>query len=329
MKKILLIVILSFLQLGVVTVSSAQPEKKALAIAIMEKSGINEYIRQIPLTYSTMLSKGEYKLPPEFHSILERETVEALDPERILKEISRQTENSLDIRSLQAVFSWFESDLGQKITAMKKSSTTPEEIQGMAEFAVRLKNTPASKNRSNLMQRFIKASSLEAEVDIQISIALAFATAMNSALPEKKRADIGMIKKAIEAVRPQLLKEVRDRAITSNLYTYRALKDQELRHYIEFAESESGKRYNRVILLALKDTMERVSFDFAKALVDVLRKFPCWDETVSSGEIFVHMKNGGNLTWNNYRGKDDWCCTWLAYGESCVKKNDISSIEPR
>ena len=330
MRKIFLIVILSLLQLGVVTVSSAQPEKKALAVEIMEKSGMNEKIRQFSLIFSSMLSIDEDRLPPEFLSILKREIQKAMDPERILKEISRQTENNLDLKTMRAVLSWLESDLGQKITSIQTGSTTPEVLQGVAEFAVQLKKTPPSKKRSDLVQRLIKASySVEIGVDTQISMAVAIAKEMNLALPEGKPEDIEAIIKEIEALRPLLQKETRIRVTTGNLYLYRALKDEEFLRYVEFTESESGKRYHRVTASALIDAMKMISLDFAKTLRDIYKKFPCMGDSIVSGEILVHMKNGGTLTWNNYKGKDDWCCTWLAFGEFCVEKGDISSIEPR
>jgi uncharacterized protein YjgD (DUF1641 family) len=330
MRKIFFIVILILLQLGAVTVSSGQPEKKALTKKIMEKSGMNEQVRQLPLIHSSMLSKDKDKLPPELYSIFERETAKALDPERILKEISRQTENNLDIKSMRAVLSWLESDLGQKITAMEKSYATPEGMQGLNEFAALLEKTPASKKRLDLVQRFFEAShSVELEVDMQISMALAIATAINSVLPEEKREDIDVIKKKVEALRPQLQEEARKRAITGSLYAYRTLKDEEFQRYVEFAESASGKRYHRVTFSAIKDAMERVSLDFAKALENVFKKFPRGGDAVSSGKVLVHLKNGSTLTWNNYTEKGDWYCTWLAEGEFCVKKSDVSSIEPR
>lgn len=328
-SQFLFIIILSLLQLGVVTISSAQPEKKDLAIEIMEKSGMNEQIRQLPLNFSSALSL-EDNLPQEFQSILKSEGQKAMDPERIAKEISRQTENNLDLKSMRAVLSWLESDLGQKITSMEKSSAKPEELQGMAEFADQLKKTPASKKRSALVQRLIKASHLiEIEVDTFISMALIIATEVNLALPEGKPEDIEEIKKGIEALRPLLQRETRKRVTAGNLYVYRTLKDEEFQRYVEFMESESGIRYRRVIASALKDAMKMIFFDFAKALRDLYKKFPCMGDRVISREFFVHMKNGGTLTWNNFKGRDDWCCTWLAYGEFCVKKDDISSIEPR
>ena len=330
MRKIILILVLGLFQWGAVTAVLAQPEKLELAGQIMEKSGMNAQIRQLPRTFITEYSQRGDNLSPEIRSLLEREIVKAMDPERILREIAVQTESNLDVESMRTVLAWLESDLGQKITDMENRGATPEAQQRLTEFALQLKKKPASKKRSDLVQRFIKAgSSVEIDVDMEIAMFLAFATAINSILPEEKRNDIGMLKKSMEKARPKLRKESLKRLTIANLFTYRTLNDDEFRHYVDFAESESGKRYHRVTFAALKAAMERVFGDIAKVLEEVLKKISFMDNKFYTGNIIVHMKNGGILTWNNYMGRDDWSCTWLPSGEFCVKKDDIASVEPR
>jgi hypothetical protein len=327
MKKIFLILFLIFLQLGIVSVSSGQTDKKTFTRKIMEKSGMNDQIRQIPLLYSSGLSQSKDKVPPEIFSTLERETLKALDPEKILREISKQVETSLDVKSMQGVLMWLESDLGQKITAIEKDSTTPEGMRGIEEYGALLEKKPASKKRQDLMQRFIEATnSVEMDVDIRISVTNAMLMAINSVLPKEKQTDVDVIKKEIEGLRPKIEEEARRLAIQTNLYIYRTLKDEEFQPYVEFAESQSGKRYHKVTSGAVKAAMQRVSSDFGKALGDLLKKIPRKDKKGASGKILVHLKDGKTLTWNNYTEKEDRYCTWIAGGELCINKKDVSSI---
>ncbi len=326
MKKIFLVLILVFLQLEAVSVSSGQPDKKTLTKQIMEKSGWNEQIRQLPLLLSAELSQAKDKVPPELFSGLEQETVKAWDPEKILKEISRQVENRLDIKSMQEILMWLESDLGKKITAIEKDSTTPEGMRGIKESAALFEKVPASKKRQDLMQRFIEASNaVKIIVNIKISITIAMFTAINSALPEEKKTDIDKIKEQIEGLRPKIEEEVRRAAIQESLYIYRTLKDEEFQRYVEFSESKNGRRYHEVTFEAFKDAMQRVSSDFGKALGDLYKKIKV--KMGVSGRILVHLKGGKTLIWNNYREKDNRYCTWIADGEFCINKNDVSSIE--
>ncbi len=326
MKKIFLVLILVFLQLEGVTVSSGQPDKRTLTKKIMEKSGMNEQMRQIPLLLSAELSQAKDKIPPELLRGLEREMVKIFDPEKILKEISRQVETRCDIKGMQEILMWLESDLGKKITALEKDSTTPEGMRGIKESAALFEKAPASKTRQNLLQRFIEASNaVKLIVDMKISMAIAMLTAINSALPVERRTDIDMIKEQIEGLRPKIEEEARRAALQESLYIYRTLKDEEFQRYVEFSESKSGRRYHEVAFEAFKDTMQRASLDFGKALGDLYKKIKI--QRGISGRILVHLKGGKTLIWNNYTEKDNRYCTWILDGEFCINKNDVSSIE--
>jgi len=326
MKKIFLVLILVFLQLEVVSVSSGQTDKKTLTKKIMEKSGMNEQMRQLPLLLSADLSQAKDKIPPELFSSLEQETVKIWDPEKILKEISRQVENRLDIKGMQEILMWLESDLGKKITTIEKDSTTPEGMRGLKESAASFEKAPASKTRQDLLQRFIEASNtVKIIVDMKISMAIAMLTAINAALPEEKKTDIDKIKEQIEGLRPKIEEEARRAAIQESLYIYRTLKDEEFQRYVDFSESKSGRRYHEVTFEAFKDAMQRASLDFGKALGDLYKKSKLKRGVL--GRTLVHLKGGKTLIWNNSTEKDNRYCTWIADGEFCINKNDVSSIE--
>jgi hypothetical protein len=326
MKKIFWVLVLVFLPLTAVGISSGQPDKKSLTKKIMEQSGMNDQIRQLPLLLSAELSQAKDKVPPELFSALEQETVKVWDPEKILKEISRQVENRLDIKTMQEILGWLESDLGKKITAIEKDHTTPEGIRGMKESAALLDKAPASKKRQDLVQRFIEAShSVKTNVDMKISMTMAILTAINSTLPEEKKTDINKIKEQIEGLRPKIEEETRRAVTQENLYIYRTLKDEEFQPYVEFSESKSGRFYHEVTFEAFKDAMQKASLDFGKALGDLFKKSSA--KRGISGKIVVRLKGGKTIFWNNYTEKDNRYCTWIGDGEFCINKNDVSSIE--
>jgi hypothetical protein len=302
----------------------------------MELSGMNDQIRQLPLILSAELSqvKDKFqisqvkdKVTLELFSSLEQETLKAWDPEKFLREISRQVEKRLDIKRMQEILMWLESDLGKKITAIEKDSTTPEGMRGMKESATLFEKTPASKNRLDLVQKFLEASnSVKLLVNMKISGAIAILTGVNSVLPVEMKTDNDKIKEQIEGLRPKIEEEVRRAAIQENLYVYRTLKDEEFQRYVEFSESKSGRSYHDVTFEAIKDAMQRASLDFGKALGDLFKKIQV--KRGVSGRTLVRLKGGKTLIWYNYTEKDNRYCTWIGDGEFCINKNDVSSIEP-
>jgi hypothetical protein len=326
MKKICLALILVFLQLEASSASSGQPDKNSLTKKIMEQSGMNEQIRQLPLLISADLSQEKDKFTPEFFSSLEQVIVKVWDPEKILKEISRQVENRLDIKRMREILMWLDSDLGKKITALEKDSTTPEGMRGMKESAGLYDKAPASKRRQDLVQRFIEASNIvRISVDMQISMTLAILSAINSTLPEEKKADIDKIKQQIEGLRPKIEEEARRTALQQSLYVYRTLKDEEFQRYVEFSESKIGRTYHEVTFEAFKDAIQKASLAFGKALGDLYKKSAV--QRGGTGRVLVRLKDGKTIIWNNYTEKDNRYCTWIGDGEFCINRNAVSSIE--
>ena len=90
MKKLFLILTVIFFQLTALTVSlsAKQHDKKALTSRIMELSGMNYQIRQMPALVQAGISSKKGLIPPDVYNILESESVKAFQPEKILKEVS-------------------------------------------------------------------------------------------------------------------------------------------------------------------------------------------------------------------------------------------------
>ena len=328
MRKLFWILIVILFQLEASNAIAGQADKKALTVKIMEQSGMNEQIRQIPLVYSSVLSQNRSKIPPDSYSTLERETIKLFDPEKILKEMSRQIEKNLDMKAMQDVLAWLESDPGQKITAMEKDSSTPEGVKAMQESAGQAGQTPLSQKRLELVERFIRATkTVETSVDMLMSVNLAIATAHNAVLPVEKRKDPGEIKTLIEPERPKLQEKARKNAITNNLTIYKTLKDEEFQRYVEFAESSSGKRYHEVTSGAMKESMQRICVELGKKMAALVKKLSVKGGRSATGKVLIRLKSGKTLRWNSYTEKGNQYCTWLASGEFCINKRDVASIE--
>ena len=324
MKRIFLILSLVSLSLVAAGTSSGQPDKKTLTKKIMERSGINDQIRQFPLIASSILTQSKDKLRPEVFSALEREIAKAWDPERLLRGISDRVEKDLDIKTMEEVLTWLDSDLGKKITAVEKANTTPGVMQAIEEYGNSLKKTPPPKKRIDLVQRLIEAEgSVKSIVDMKTSMTIAMLTAINPSLPKEKQADLNAIRKQLEQLRPKIEEETRAEEMQGKFYIYRTLKDEELQPYVEFAESESGKRYNTVTIGAFTDGMERGSSDFGKVVGELIKKM-----SPVSGKVVLNMKDGATFRWSNYTEKDSQYCTWRGGGELCIRKNEVASIEP-
>ena len=330
MKKAFLILSLIFLLFGASIAFSGETEKNTLVFKIMEQSGANEQIRQIPLLVSSALSDNHdlRNLAPESYAVVEKEAAKLFNAERMIQDVAGHLERKLDAKTMEEVLVWLDSDAGRKITAMEKSASTPAGVKAAAEFARRPENATVPQNRLDLVERFVQATKIsEAQADVIITMGGAVAAGLNAALPPEKRVTQGDMKREMEAMRPRLEMEIRKACAVSALFIYKDLEDEELQRYVQFAESPGGRRYHVAVFGAIKESMRKSGLEIGKTLPALYIKMALKDGRSISGRFAVKLKNGRTLQWKNYAEKENRYCTASGGGELCLNKSDVASIE--
>ena len=85
--------------------------------------------------------------------------------------------------------------------------------------------------------------------------------------------DPGMFEQIVEDTvggRKQLESVIKDSTLVSFLYTYRALKDDEIDKYIDFASSALGRKYHKAIIDGINSGFLSASRDAGKLFVQAL-----------------------------------------------------------
>ena len=89
---------------------------------------------------------------------------------------------------------------------------------------------------------------------------------LNAMLPSGQRADSYTLEQEMSAQRGQLRRNFQNVCMVSFLYTYQSLSDDELEQYVEFAESDSGRRYHQTILQEFKNIQSEGASYVGRAL---------------------------------------------------------------
>ena len=241
----------------VVPANSSTPE---MARELLEKSGLEVQIQNIPQMIKTSFVDGINKTGQEFPAGKIAEIADlvgrSFDPELILDYCAEQIAAELSDHDIRSVLTWLNSALGQKITELEEAASTPEGYRAMKAMSAELKNTKHSNVRMGLIQQLDKAmKSTEWQVETVMNMQVAQAAAIMAAAPTIDQIPVEKVRASMEAARPAIEMTLAEEILVGELYTYRSLTDKELKKYIGFAESESGQRYHTVIRKALNDGM--------------------------------------------------------------------------
>lgn len=136
----------------------------------------------------------------------------------------------------------------------------------LLRYAATLSSNPPSESRIDLIQELErKAGWTELALEVMRTIMTGIAQAANAALPESERRAAGEIEAELAEVLgdlvPMLRQQLWQQLLLSAYYTYRDFTAAEIRAYINFLESDTGRQYSE----AAKGIGEVFAGIFAKA----------------------------------------------------------------
>ncbi|MDY6822851.1 MAG: hypothetical protein SWH68_03515 [Thermodesulfobacteriota bacterium] len=106
---------------------------------------------------------------------------------------------------------------------------------------------------------------------LNINTQFAVATAIFSALkPEGAERRLSAVRRQLGKKRSAIRTAMRPQILSSFLYTYRDLTNNEILAYIDFATSETGKKYHTVIIDGVQKALVKSSTQWGQRIGDIL-----------------------------------------------------------
>src|SRR5918912_1822507 len=195
--------------------------------------------------------------------------VEAFRPDVLEADILGDIQQRLTIEDMNAALAFLDTPAGRRVTRAEEqaSTRTPAELE---QFVRELKEKSPRDVRLSLVQELIAASYVE---DITVrgmqAIALGVALGMDSTQPRERRIGRANIERQVKKALPEeeIKQDLRLSLPVGYLYTYRNIDDADLRAYLRFLTSASGKRYTEQMTEAFMGALVRASVRLGK-LVD-------------------------------------------------------------
>ena len=157
-------------------------------------------------------------------------------------------DEALTMAELAQLIDWFESPLGQKILALEAEANKPESRAQMnAYIEDKLSDVAPRRNRVQLIEELMATlDTVELSTELTASATLGAQRMLHEVMPVNQQSHA---LSAAERSHIQTKMTVAMRDIL--LYTYRALPDDELQQYLDFARKSAMQNFQRGQIQAL------------------------------------------------------------------------------
>lgn len=222
-------------------------DPKALIEEVLDLSGTKKQIYQFPAVVQGQLSERRDEMRPVDYEQASQVVAESYRPEALYQAVVETFKHRYDEQRLLAVVQTLRTPLFKRITQLETQSLTPDAGERIRAFGARLRQEPAPPARLALLRRLDEVAGVtEGNLDIMVATVRAIATAVEPMLPPARRAKPGQLEQMLIQLKAQARPYVKNDMLVTMLYAYQPLMDGELREYVAFYESDTGRWYTRV-----------------------------------------------------------------------------------
>ncbi len=266
MKRLLTTCLLLLTGLGMTAAQAATSTAKAEKL--MDISGMSAQIDEIPLMIGMTLQQQQAQLQmPDWQLQTLSDALQAgFDPKPMKADIRTHLESKLDAADADAALAWLESPLGQRATELEGQAGLPAVQQEVMRRLQTGGGDELSTERQALIERFDDATGAS---DMSVEMVMGIQRGMLTAILRAAGAPAEQLDAAlgqIGAARGQIAAAVEAQNQATFAVVYRDLSDAEMREYVEFAESDSGRAYHQAMLSGFAKAMEAAATRSGEAI---------------------------------------------------------------
>jgi len=228
--------------------------KPKLVDELIELAGIKYQLEQITVQIKEGVSQGArdsggYKT--EVGKL--NDTIDDLfNAEKVSRDIAFSLYKGMSQNEIQQVLHWLTSPLGQRITQLENEASSSSSYEHMLAIAPELQSRYRGTKRLQMLNELDHSiQATQATVELALNTQLAIAVSVLSLQENADSPEYEDIRAYIEKHRPQVLAHANYQIVTSFMYTYMSLTEDELSEYIEFARSEGGAKYHAIYINSL------------------------------------------------------------------------------
>lgn len=243
-RTVLLFIFLSVL---IVPVVLAQNSKQDIAESILEKSGLEMQIRQIPdiiaAQYDHEVDDLQLRHANRIRSIL----IEEFRSEKIYRDMVAYLMENFDEDRARELITFFNSELVTHMTDMEIKASDPDAAREMQHYLNGIESDPSARERINLMVEFdhsLDGTSFTVELLSQLYVDMI--RALEPALTSEQTLTIEQLEQYRADMYDNIYVPYRQVTVGFYLYAYRDVSTHDILRYKSFYDSPTGFWYNQL-----------------------------------------------------------------------------------
>lgn len=234
----------------------AQGSKQEIAETILEKSGLEMQIKQIPDIVAAQYDHEIDDLQLREASPIRDILLEEFRSEYIYRDMMNYLLANFDEDRAGELISFFDSELVTRMTAMEQQASDPAAADDMQNYLNTIESDPAARERINLMVEFdhsLDGTSFTVELLSQLYVDMI--RSLQPALTSEQT----LTNEQLEQYRADMYDNIyvpyRQVTVGFYLYAYRDVNTDDILRYKSFYDSPTGFWYNQLAKSMVRDAI--------------------------------------------------------------------------
>jgi hypothetical protein len=252
-KPVLLFISLSVL---IVPLVLAQGSKQDMAETILEKSGLEMQIRQIPdiiaAQYDHEIDDLQLREATRIRNIL----IEEFRSEKIYRDMMNYLLENFDEDRARELITFFNSELVTHMTDRELLASDPDAALDMQNYLNDMESDPSARERINLMVEFdhsLDGTSFTVELLSQLYVDMI--RALEPALTSEQTLTVEQLEQYRADMYDNIYVPYRQVTVGFYLYAYRDVSTNDILRYKSFYDSPTGFWYNQLAKSMVRDAI--------------------------------------------------------------------------
>ncbi len=239
---------------------------------LLDLSGITKQIGEFPgLIKSGMeqsLEQGT-SIPDNLYQSMHMAVDDSIDPVTMVKGVARELLSNLNEEEILHLLSWYESELGRKITLLEEESSTQAAYKEMMLMSESLLADSDRVKFAKKLDNLVGATDFS--MKLQESTQIAVFSTIFKALNPHKPLNLESYKSQTSKQHEQIRTNIEQIVTVSFIYTYRNLKQKEIDEYTGFLESPTACKFNKSAMGGIDKEMSKALIQLGKSLTIILQ----------------------------------------------------------
>lgn len=210
------------------------------------------------------------QVPPEKQDLMSavasvaQQTVQTnLSPPHFETSVKQELSDQFSDDEVSEIISWQSSDLVKKISQYEMTASDPANAPALMQYIQKLQMETPRADRVELIQKLDQSINMsKKQVDQAILTGAHSAFAISNTLSCGSGPTLEQVMQNYEQQRPMISQQMTPMVEGSLMYTYRFVRDSELKEYVQQYSQPTIKKFNQLVM----DSMEPVLVNFASAM---------------------------------------------------------------